>query len=137
MPETVRKLASYEDASKASCAWVNTGKEKVNPVHLVLYYSRLHKSPAFGKAVGIGLKTKNDVVTPLIRLDMDLTGKGVHFNAVDLSDSSKKLAACLEKTIKLGPKELTQLYMEYIEAMNNRSAQFIWNWWKNGIAGQV
>jgi hypothetical protein len=68
---------------------------------------------------------------------MDLSGKGVHFNAVNYSDSSQKLAACLKKTRTMPEKELTNLYMEYIKALENRSAIFIWDWWRTGIAGKA
>ncbi|KAF8135735.1 hypothetical protein EV363DRAFT_1321462 [Boletus edulis] len=65
---------------------------------------------------GLGLKGTSTVI-PYVRLDMDNTGKGVHFNATQLSDSSKKLAAVLD----------------YIKGLENRSAQYIWQWWSTGV----
>jgi hypothetical protein len=65
---------------------------------------------------------------------MDNTGKGIHFNAVNYSDSSQKLAACLCKTNTMTPAVRTHLYMEYIKGLRNRPATVIWEWWKAGVA---
>ena len=83
---------------------------------------------------GLGLKTAADVVVPYVRLDMDNTGKGIHFNATQRSDASKKLAAVITPTISMTPEARTQLYMEYMKGLENRSAQFIWTWWSTGSA---
>ncbi|PFH47206.1 hypothetical protein AMATHDRAFT_68221 [Amanita thiersii Skay4041] len=132
--EQVQQYPSYSTASVASCNWVNGGRDKVDPSKLYNYISRLSASPAYGKVVGVGYKTAAGVIVPLVRLDMDNTGKGIHFNAVQLSDSSRKLAAVLTPTMSLSPAARTQLYMEYIKGLENRSAQFIWEWWSTGIA---
>ena len=60
--------------------------------------------------------------------------KGIHFNAVELSDSSKKLAAVLERSLSLKPGDRETLYLDYVKALQNRSAEFIWEWWSTGRA---
>lgn len=90
-------------------------------------------SPAFGKIVGVGIETKAKVIIPVVRLDMDNSGKGIHFNAVFQSDRSKKLAACLKWTKTMTPAARTDLYMQYIQALENRSPTFIWDWWRLGM----
>ncbi|KAH7322227.1 hypothetical protein B0J17DRAFT_248938 [Rhizoctonia solani] len=132
--ETTQKFASYSAASVGAAKWVNQGKTKVVPKNLVLYYSRLPASPANGKVVGVGLKTNAGVVTPLIRIDMDNTGKGIHFNAVQLDNSQQKLAAVLTSTVGMTQAARTTLYLDYLKGIDNRSAEFIWNWWSTGKA---
>lgn len=83
---------------------------------------------------GVGLKTAAGSIVPYVRLDMDNTGKGIHFNATKLSDTSSKLAAVLTPTVSMTEAKRTELYLEYIKGIENRSAQFIWNWWKTGVA---
>ncbi|PFH47208.1 hypothetical protein AMATHDRAFT_6990 [Amanita thiersii Skay4041] len=122
--EQVKHLSSYAAAAAESSHFVNSGKMKVDPAKLELYVSRLKSSHAHGKVVG--------VVTPLIRLDMDNTGKGIHFNAVDLSDSSKKLAAVIQRTESMTPGARTELYMQYVSAIQNRGPKFLWHWWTTG-----
>nr|C0HLG3.3 RecName: Full=Ribonuclease ageritin; AltName: Full=Ribotoxin; Flags: Precursor [Cyclocybe aegerita]QEE04510.1 ribotoxin [Cyclocybe aegerita] len=134
MAETVQYYNSYSDASIASCAFVDSGKDKIDKTKLVTYTSRLAASPAYQKVVGVGLKTAAGSIVPYVRLDMDNTGKGIHFNATKLSDSSAKLAAVLKTTVSMTEAQRTQLYMEYIKGIENRSAQFIWDWWRTGKA---
>jgi len=83
----------------------------------------------------VGIKPKPDSKEPVpyVRLDID-PDKGIHFNATQLSDSSKKLAAVIEPSLKLTPAAREALYQDYIKALQNRSAQFIWEWWKTGKA---
>ncbi|KAG6378199.1 hypothetical protein JVT61DRAFT_13894 [Boletus reticuloceps] len=81
---------------------------------------------------GLGLQGTSTVI-PYVRLDMDNTGKGVHFNATQLSDSSKKLAAVLASTVNLTEAQRTTLYLDYIKGLENRSAQYIWQWWSTGV----
>ncbi|QRV98456.1 hypothetical protein RhiJN_26475 [Ceratobasidium sp. AG-Ba] len=153
--ESTQQFASYAAASVASAKWVNQGKTKVVPKNLVLYtrqvtglipdsttsenlivykYSRLKSSPAYGKVVGVGLKTAAGSVTPLVRIDMDNTGKGIHFNAVQLDNSQQKLAAVLTSTVNMTPAARTSLYLDYLKGVENRSAEFLWNWWSTGKA---
>lgn len=70
---------------------------------------------------------------------MDLLGKGIHFNATKASDKQhppgsgeQKLAACLTSTKGLKEGPLTELYLQYVKGIENRSAQTIWNWWSTG-----
>ncbi|QRV84397.1 hypothetical protein RhiJN_12413 [Ceratobasidium sp. AG-Ba] len=130
--ESTQQFASYAAASVASAKWVNQGKTKVVPKNLVLYTSRLKSSPAYGKVVGVGLKTAAGSVTPLVRIDMDNTGKGIHFNAVQLDNSQQKLAAVLTSTVNMTPAARTSLYLDYLKGVENRSAEFLWNWWSTG-----
>ncbi|KAJ3505488.1 hypothetical protein NLJ89_g7388 [Agrocybe chaxingu] len=134
LAETVENYNTYSDASVASCKFVDSGRDKIDKTKLVTYPSRLSASPAYNKVVGVGLKTAAGSIVPYVRLDMDNTGKGIHFNATKLSDSSAKLAAVLKPTVSMTEKERTQRYMEYIKGIENRSAQFIWEWWSTGKA---
>ncbi|EEB90587.1 hypothetical protein MPER_11184 [Moniliophthora perniciosa FA553] len=128
--ETRREYPSYADASKDACKWVNGGKKKIVPDELVLYKGKLGSGN--NKIVGIGLKTAAGVDVPYVRLDVDNTNNAIHFNAVQLSDSSK-LAAVLRPTIALDQPAREQLYAEYLKGIENRSAKFIWEWWSTGI----
>ncbi|CAE6358875.1 unnamed protein product [Rhizoctonia solani] len=107
---------------------------------LVFIHSRLQVSPAYGKVVGVGVPSGQSV-TPYIRLDMEPKGadptkdKGIHFNAVKLSDSSAKLAGVIQTSIALDDKARTDLYMQHVKALENRSVQLIWDWWRTGVAG--
>ncbi|KAF8414932.1 hypothetical protein L210DRAFT_3537437 [Boletus edulis BED1] len=65
---------------------------------------------------GLGLQGASTVI-PYVRLDMDNSGKGIHFNATQRTDTNKKLAAVLD----------------YLKGIENRSAEFIWQWWSTGI----
>jgi len=132
LAEEVRQYATYSAASVASCNWVNSGRDKIDPSKLQLYVSRMQVSPAFGKVVGVGLQGTSTVI-PYVRLDMDNTGKGIHFNATQLTDTSKKLAAVLTPSVSLTDPQRTSLYLDYIKGIENRSAQFIWQWWSTGI----
>ncbi|CAE6450233.1 unnamed protein product [Rhizoctonia solani] len=132
--ETTQKFASYAAASVGSCKWVNQGKAKVVPKNLVLYTSRLKSSPGYNKVVGLGLKTNAGSITPLVRIDMDNTGKGIHFNAVQFDNSEQKLAAVLTSTVGLTQAARTSLYLDYLKGIENRSPEFLWNWWSTGKA---
>ncbi|KAJ1299943.1 hypothetical protein OPQ81_008589 [Rhizoctonia solani] len=132
--ETTQQFTSYATASVAGCKWVNQGKTKVVPKNLVLYTSRLKSSPAYNKVVGVGLKSAAGTVTPLIRIDMDNTGKGIHFNAVQLDNSQQKLAAVLTSTVSMTQAARTSLYLDYLKGVENRSPEFLWNWWSTGKA---
>jgi len=132
LAEEVRYFASYSAAAVASCNWVNSGAKDITPSELQLYVSRMQASPAYGKVVGVGLPGTSTVI-PHIRLDMDNTGKGIHFNATQYSDTSKKLAAVLTSTVGLTNSQRTALYLDYIKGIENRSAQYIWQWWSTGV----
>ena len=82
---------------------------------------------------GVGIRPKpTSKVVPLIRLDMDNIGKGIHFNATRLADSSMKLAAVITPTAHFTEAKRKALYLDYIKGIQNRSAQFIWDWWREG-----
>ncbi|KAI3607150.1 hypothetical protein WG66_007989 [Moniliophthora roreri] len=129
--EIRREYPSYADAAKAACNWVNGGKDKIDPSKLVLYEGKLGSGK--GKIVGIGRMTEAKVVVPLVRLDVDDTNNAIHFNAVQFSDSSK-LAAVLRPTIKMDQPARKELYADYLKGIRERSAQFLWDWWRTGIA---
>ncbi|OCH85012.1 hypothetical protein OBBRIDRAFT_798605 [Obba rivulosa] len=135
LAEKVTIYPDYESAAKAACAWVEKGKQKVDVKTLELYYGKF--GSAKDRVVGVGYKP-NLSLLDLVRLDMDdvppgqAGGKGIHFNAVNLSDSSDKLAAVLKGTPEMDVKARNSLYVEYLNALSNRSAEYIWNWWKTG-----
>lgn len=84
---------------------------------------------------GVGLQRKSGVIEDIVRLDSEKEGgsKGIHFNAKNQSDTSDKLAASIENTIKMKEKERTALYEQYLHALENISADTIWEWWKTGV----
>ncbi|PFH47207.1 hypothetical protein AMATHDRAFT_68223 [Amanita thiersii Skay4041] len=130
--EKVIECSSYEEAAMEACKFVNGGSEKINPAKLDLYQGRLKASPGHGQIVGLGYKSAAGNVVPFIRLDMDSTGKAVHFNAVQLSDSSKKLAAIIRDTVPKSVKSRERFYKERLKKLKIRSARGIWNWWSTG-----
>ncbi|EMD32794.1 hypothetical protein CERSUDRAFT_87778 [Gelatoporia subvermispora B] len=133
--EAVRPYPDYTSAAKAACAWVEKGKVKVNVKTLELYEGKF--GTAKDKVVGVGY-TPNLSPLDLVRLDMDDVppgqsgGKGIHFNAVNMSDRNDKLAAVIKGTPEMSVAERELRYSEYLKALEPRSAQFIWNWWKTG-----
>ncbi|KAL0574357.1 hypothetical protein V5O48_007599 [Marasmius crinis-equi] len=130
--ETTHKFPSYEEAAKDACKWVNVeGKKNLNPSDLVLYEGRLGSGK--GHIVGVGLRTNAGVITPYIRLDIESQGdKAIHFNAVRYYDGAK-LAAVITPTIAMSPPDRENLYNDYLKGIENRSAQFLWEWWKTGV----
>ncbi|PCH42828.1 hypothetical protein WOLCODRAFT_164043 [Wolfiporia cocos MD-104 SS10] len=136
LAETVKKYPSYADASKAACAWVEKGKVKVDPSKLEIYTSKVgpYKGCVVGKnrlSSGVGLKRKS-ALEDIVRIDNDNTGKGIHFNAKNESDTSQKLAAVLQKTVSMSAKDRDVLYGQYLKALENLSADTIWDWWRTG-----
>ncbi|KAG6378201.1 hypothetical protein JVT61DRAFT_13899 [Boletus reticuloceps] len=65
---------------------------------------------------------------------MDNSGKGIHFNATQRTDTNKKLAAVLTSSVSLTDPQRTTLYLDYLKGLENRSAEFIWQWWSTGHA---
>ncbi|KAF8414934.1 hypothetical protein L210DRAFT_3589296 [Boletus edulis BED1] len=53
LAEEEKDFASYSAASVASCKWVDSGRDKIDPLELEVYVSRMKVSPAFGKVVGV------------------------------------------------------------------------------------
>ncbi|KAJ7472681.1 hypothetical protein FB451DRAFT_1558859 [Mycena latifolia] len=125
--------AYYDKASVAACTWVDngkvTGKPKKNPKDIVLYKSKL--GPHAGRIVGLGIRKPSGVIEDLVRIDTDNSGKGIHFNAKYRKNTSKKLAAVITPTIHMTPQQRDLRYSEYLKALQNRSAAFIWTWWKH------
>ncbi|KAI0746929.1 hypothetical protein C8Q80DRAFT_807338 [Daedaleopsis nitida] len=129
--ETVQDYSSYEDAAKAACAWVETGAVKVDRSKLQIYISKA--GPMKGRVVGVGLLRPSGIVEDIIRIDNDNTGKGIHFNAKNLSSTSAKFAGRLQKTVTMGtPAERNALYLEYLGALENLQADTLWDWWRTG-----
>ncbi|KAG7092956.1 hypothetical protein E1B28_009258 [Marasmius oreades] len=128
--EPRKEYPTYADAAKAACAWVNGGKKKIDTSKLVLYKGKLGSGS--GKVVGVGLKTAAGVDVAYIRLDVDNTQNAIHFNAVQFDDGSK-FAAVLQPTIAMSQAARESLYVEYLKGLENRSAQFLWEWWRTGV----
>ncbi|KAJ7432421.1 hypothetical protein B0H11DRAFT_1890261 [Mycena galericulata] len=134
--EQIIEYTSYDKASVNACIWVDngrvTGKPEPNPKDLVLYPSKL--GPNKGRIVGLGVKRPSGIIEDFVRIDTDDSGKGIHFNAKYRKNTSNKLAAVIKPTIDLTPARRNQLYSEYLKALENRSAEFIWTWWSTGKA---
>ncbi|TFY83629.1 hypothetical protein EWM64_g386 [Hericium alpestre] len=141
LAETVKMYGSREDAAKAACTWVEQGKTKVDRSKLRVYISTV--GPFKGSAVGeyilrtafvicVGLLRNSGIVEDIVRLDNDDTGKGIHYNAKNLSDTSQKLAACIQPTISMAAGTRMNLYRDYLKAIENLSADTIWDWWRTG-----
>ncbi|KAJ3479931.1 hypothetical protein NLI96_g8715 [Meripilus lineatus] len=131
MVETVREFDSYAAASVAACAWVNSGKTKVNTGSLQLYIGKVKSGK--GKVVGIGYRTKAGTLKDLVRLDID-EHKGIHFNANKLDNDREKFAAVIRGTRNKPMAQKEELYLQYLKGINNRSPGFIWDWWRTGRA---
>ena len=83
---------------------------------------------------GLGIQKPSGVIEDLVRIDMDNSGKGIHFNAKYRKDTSNKLAAVITPTVGLTPGDREILYFQYLTGLENRSAGFIWTWWSTGSA---
>ncbi|EMD32815.1 hypothetical protein CERSUDRAFT_77190 [Gelatoporia subvermispora B] len=137
-----RRYPDYPAAAKGACAWVQSGREKVDENLLGLHRGETSKGP--GQVIGTSLQTllpirlqyQKPTVTYLIVLSLDKQapgaegGLGIHFMAVNLSNPSEKLAAIIEGTPDLPIDRRTTLYDEYIAELQWHNAQYIWNWWK-------
>lgn len=84
--------------------------------------------------LGVGLRTAAGTNVDVVRIDNDDTGKGIHFNAKNQSDQSMKFAGVIKSTVAMTPAQRKVRFEEYLKALENRSAQFIWDWWRTGIA---
>ena len=81
---------------------------------------------------GIGLERKAGNIEYIVRIDNDDTGKGIHFNAKNNSDVQDKLAAELKKTVSMPKDDRETLFLDYLNALKNLSADTIWDWWRTG-----
>ena len=87
------------------------------------------------KSYPIGLGIQRDrIIEDFVRIDNDNSGKGIHFNAKYRKDTSNKLAAVIANTVDMKPEKRDELYRDYVKALRNRSASFIWTWWSTGKA---
>ena len=80
---------------------------------------------------GVGL-LRDRIIEDIVRIDNDDTGKGIHFNAKNQSDTKDKLAAVISKTVAMKPADRTTLFEQYLKALENLEADTIWTWWKTG-----
>ncbi|KAH9916402.1 uncharacterized protein BXZ73DRAFT_53808 [Epithele typhae] len=129
MPETVRDYPDYQAAAKAACAWVEKGSTKVDRSKLAPYPSKV--GPYKGQIV-VARRTAAGVLEDIVRIDNDDTGKGIHFNAKNLSDTSDKLAARITSTIAMTPAARKALFEDYLKALVNLEGTTIWDWWRTG-----
>ena len=81
---------------------------------------------------GVGLLRGSGVIEDIVRIDNDNTGKGIHFNAKNVSNVQDKLAAVLTKTVPMSEQDRETLFLDYLKALENLSADTIWDWWKTG-----
>ena len=75
-------------------------------------------------------------IEDVVRIDVEKSPgtKGIHFNAKNQSDQSMKFAGVIKSTVAMTPAQRKVRFEEYLKALENRSAQFIWDWWRTGIA---
>jgi hypothetical protein len=79
-----------------------------------------------------GLGVQHTALVNYVRIDMDDTGKGIHFNAKSFTDQNDKLAAVITSTVSQTPPDRKQLYENYLKTLEPRSASTIWTWWSTG-----
>ncbi|KAF8749092.1 hypothetical protein RHS01_10356 [Rhizoctonia solani] len=123
--ESTQKFASYAAASVAAANGSTKERPRSFPRTWSCIHSRLKSSPGYNKVVGLGLKTNAGSVTPLVRIDMDNTGKGIHFNAVQLDNSQQKLAAVLTSTVGMTQAARTSLYLDYLKESKTGVLSFV------------
>ena len=81
---------------------------------------------------GVGLARPSGIVEDIVRIDNDDTGKGIHFNAKNLTDTSKKLADTIQPTVAMTPAKRKELFEQYLKALENLAPDTIWDWWMTG-----
>ncbi|KAF8346178.1 hypothetical protein F5887DRAFT_1073830 [Amanita rubescens] len=129
--ENAKVYKTRQQASTASCLFVNSGKDQVNPSDLKLY-----KCPIGGKVIGLATKDpKSGSDIPIIWLEVSHAKKGVYFSAVCLSDTSKTFSASVEKTINTSEKKRRARFVKYIKLLEGKDADYIWDWWLTGFSG--
>ena len=75
---------------------------------------------------GLGIQKPSGVIEDLVRIDMDNSGKGIHFNAKYRKDTSNKLAAVITPTVGLTPGDCEILYFEYLKGLENKITDTVW-----------
>lgn len=50
-----------------------------------------------------------------------------------MDDKCQSFVASLSKSAELHPVYRLMIYLDYVNKLQNRSATFIWDWWKSGL----
>ncbi|KAG6378202.1 hypothetical protein JVT61DRAFT_13900 [Boletus reticuloceps] len=131
LAEEEKDFASYSAASVASCKWVNSGRDNIDPLELEVYVRLACRYPPLSNVLTMNRQSnERDIYChPVCSI-----GYGQHRYRTQLSDTSKKLAAVLTSSVDLTDPKREILYLEYIKGLENRSAEFIWQWWSTGHA---
>ncbi|KAF8602018.1 hypothetical protein BDV93DRAFT_557995 [Ceratobasidium sp. AG-I] len=118
-------------ASRATCRFVdNPGKLDVRD--LKLYKREIPGSDGRDLVIGIATQSPSGDLTPLVLIENDDSGRGIHFTGTAIYDPSRNYVACLRHSATLHPVYRHYIYLDYVRSLQNRSASFIWDWWRSG-----
>ncbi|QRW10321.1 hypothetical protein RhiLY_09320 [Ceratobasidium sp. AG-Ba] len=135
------------EASRACCKFADSGPKAVEELELMLYRRLVPGSdgcPVVGKkpkctksydsqiekTLGVGLLSSNGDIVPLVLIESD--EYGIHFTGRVAYDPSRCLLACLRKSVDIHPIIRHIIYLDFLRNLQDRSATFIWDWWKSG-----
>lgn len=134
--EFVKQYESCPAAAKACCHFVESGSRRVDTHELKLYRRQVPGSDGKGLVIGVALQSASGELQPLIIIENDMsntTSKGIYFTGTLVNDQSQSFVACLSKSAELHPVYRLMIYLDYVNMLQNRSASFIWDWWKSGL----
>ncbi|KAG8680626.1 hypothetical protein FRC09_018104 [Ceratobasidium sp. 395] len=149
--EDVRQYASSPDASRASCKFADSGPREVEILDLKLYRREVPGSDGYvviGERsfiqaglssgslipmVGVGLQSPSGEITPLVIIENGGDDLGIHFTGRLVHDPDQSLVACLRDSSRLHPLVRHIIYLDFLRNLQNRSATFIWDWWRSGV----
>ncbi|KAG8793869.1 hypothetical protein FRC12_001253 [Ceratobasidium sp. 428] len=130
--EDIRQYASSPDASRASCKFVDSGPREVEILDLKLYRREIPGSEGY-VVIGIGLQSPAGDITPLVIIENGGDDLGIHFTGRLVHDPDQSLVACLRDSSRLHPLVRHIIYLDFLRNLQNRSATFIWDWWRSGV----
>ncbi|KAB5587985.1 hypothetical protein CTheo_8573 [Ceratobasidium theobromae] len=138
-PDSEQYVEQYETcpaAARACCQFAESGLEQIDPYQLKLYRRQLPGSDGKDLVIGVGMATQYGEIQPIITIENDTTGsadRGIYFTGTIPHNESQSLVACLRKSAQLHPVYRHVIYLDYLRMLQNRSASFIWDWWKSGL----
>ena len=86
---------------------------------------------------GVGIR--RTALVDIVRIDVDDTGKGIHFNARrDPASNQNKLAAVITPTVAMTPGRRQALFGGYLTTIARvRTVQELWDIWLRGSMPQL
>ncbi|QRV81525.1 hypothetical protein RhiJN_09540 [Ceratobasidium sp. AG-Ba] len=128
--QRIKEYSKCPEASRASCEFVDRGPLEVEAVDLMLYRRQVPGNDD-DLVVGVGVRSRSSgEITPLVLIESD--EYGIHFTGRLAHDPSQCFFACLRNSTQLHPVVRHIIYLDFLRNLQNRSATFIWDWWRSG-----